>query len=295
MTTIDIMMPFYGDPALMREAVASVLKQDDPSWRLTIIDDATPNLAASRWIQSLDHPAVTYHRNPKNLGVNGNFNQCLELATAEYVVFMGCDDVMLPEYVSRMRAAITRQPEAAIIQPGVATIDELGRPVSGLADRVKRRLAAPHYDRGEISGECLVRSLLRGNWCYFPSLCWRRQDIAPLGFRTGLDLVLDLALIVDVAIAGGSLLLSPDVTFQYRRHDASASSILARSGERFEEERVFFRDVAQRCRTLGWKKAARAADLHLTSRLHAASLIPSALMRGHRRALGEFLQHSLYA
>ena len=35
----DIMMPYYGDVALMKLAVRSVLGQTEQSWRLTVVDD----------------------------------------------------------------------------------------------------------------------------------------------------------------------------------------------------------------------------------------------------------------
>ena len=34
--TIDIMLPFYGSAEQLREAVDSVLSQDDGDWRLTV-------------------------------------------------------------------------------------------------------------------------------------------------------------------------------------------------------------------------------------------------------------------
>ena len=42
--SFDLMMPFYGDPALFRLAVESILGQTDPGWRLVVIDDQYPDL-----------------------------------------------------------------------------------------------------------------------------------------------------------------------------------------------------------------------------------------------------------
>jgi hypothetical protein len=44
---IDIMMPFYGRVDHFKEAVRSVIEQDDPEWRLTVLDDKYPD--ASLW------------------------------------------------------------------------------------------------------------------------------------------------------------------------------------------------------------------------------------------------------
>ena len=37
--TVDILFPFYGDVAMMKEAVRSVLRQTNPDWRLIVVDD----------------------------------------------------------------------------------------------------------------------------------------------------------------------------------------------------------------------------------------------------------------
>nr|WP_281536177.1 glycosyltransferase [Cryobacterium breve] len=98
-------MPFYGDPALFRLAVQSVLDQDDPRWRLVVIDDLYPETGPGEWVIGLDEPRITYIRNEVNLGVSGNFRKCTELATAEFTTIVGCDDLLRPNYVSRIHQA----------------------------------------------------------------------------------------------------------------------------------------------------------------------------------------------
>jgi hypothetical protein len=143
-----------------------------------------------------------------------------------------------------------------------------------LADLVKRRLA-PHVDEPtELGGEPLMASLLRGNWAYFPSLCWRREQIASIGFDPSYDMVMDLALLMQVLRDGGSLVVDPQVTFRYRRHDASYSALRALDGDRFADERGFFAREATTLRAAGLTRAERSARLHLTSRLHALSWWP---------------------
>ena len=39
MNTVDIMLPYYGPVDLVQAAVCSVLGQQDPDWRLTVVDD----------------------------------------------------------------------------------------------------------------------------------------------------------------------------------------------------------------------------------------------------------------
>ncbi|MET9199012.1 glycosyltransferase family 2 protein [Gordonia sp. NPDC003585] len=263
---IDVMMPFYGDVAQFRQAVTSVLAQHNPDLVLTVVDDCYPDDAPREWLLGLDDPRVRYLRNETNLGVNGNFRRCVDLVEHEYFVVMGCDDVMLPGYLGSVRALAAGNPDAAVIAPGVEVIDDHDRPVRPLGDRIKGMLAPSHTT--VLRGESLATSLYHGNWTYFPSLLWRTDAVRVVGFRPGLEVVLDLALLVDLAATGASLAYDPTVVFRYRRHEASVSSVQAVDGRRFAEENRFFADEARRCVELGWNRAAPAAPVHPTFRLH---------------------------
>lgn len=274
--TIDIMMPFYGDPGLFREAVASVQAQTDPGWRLVVIDDVYPDPEPGRWVAALGDERIAYLRNEANLGVSGNFSRALSLVESDHFVLMGCDDVLEPEYVATMRAAAERHPGASYFQPSVAVIDGGGRPSLPLPDRVKQWYRPRGQAELVLTGERLAVSLLRGNWTYFPSILWRSESVRAHGFDKDLEVVLDLALQLEIVLAGGSLVVLPDTVFHYRRHGASVSSWTAADGSRFDEERTFFLSAAATLRSRGWARAARVASAHLSSRLNAITRVPSA-------------------
>ena len=289
---LEIVIPFHGDLGLLQEAVASVLGQSDPRWRLVVVEDGDQHQGTAEWIADLADSRVRHLLNPTNLGICGNFQRCLDVSTSPWVLFLGCDDVLLPEYVAVVRRAITNNPHVSAIQPAVQVIDSSSRPINPLADRVKRRLSPRFAGSCELAGEPLVTSLMRGNWTYFPAICWRRDDIVTAGFRQDLPTVLDLALLLDLACRGRTLLLLDDVAFGYRRHAASASSLAARSAERFEEEARLFSEVDDRCRRIGWRSARRAARRHTTSRLHAGLMMVTSLRGGHLRQARGAARHA---
>ena len=286
--TLDIMMPFYGRFDHLREAVESVLAQTDPDWRLVVVDDVYPDPAPGEWVAAIDDPRVHYRRNAVNLGVGGNFRECVRLIEAERAVLMGCDDRMHPGYVERVGELVRRHPDVSIVQPGVDVIDADGARHRPLADRVKDVLRFGGTGARVFAGERLATSLLRGNWAYFPSVVWRADELRRFGFREGFEVVQDLALMLDIIEAGGSMVLDDTVCFSYRRHATSVSAVTGPDGAKFAEERALFAEADQRMRALGWPRAARAARHHLTSRLNALSELPAAL-RAHdpagRRAL----------
>lgn len=290
---IDVLLPFYGDPGLLRQTVASVQAQTSTDWRLVVVDDGYPDPSVATWFADLEDPRIEYHRNESNLGANLNYMRALSLATAEYVVVMGADDLMLPRFLADLEHAVAAFPGVAVIETGVEVIDGANTVIRPLVDRIKTRLTPAAVAPRELDGEDLLVSLLRGNWTYFPSLCWRRDVIEKIGFRPEFHVVQDLGLLVDVIRGGGRMVLSPEVAFQYRRHTGSDSAVKTLTGERFAEERHYFGTIAGELRAAGYVRAERAARRHLTSRLHAAALVPSALGARKPAAVQGLLRHAL--
>jgi glycosyltransferase involved in cell wall biosynthesis len=291
MTTLDIMLPYYGNVALMQAAVRSILAQSDPNWRLTVVDDGKePEVPG--WFAELGDPRVSYRRNERNLGVTGNYRTCLGLVREEHFVMMGTDDIMLPEYVATVRATLAAHPGIGMIQPGVQVIDGAGAPAEGLVDQAKRRVYAPKVEGSRVmGGEELATSLLRGNWLFFPSITWRTEAVRTAGFRDNLEVTQDLALVIDLLQAGEQMAVSDTLCFQYRRHAVSISSQQAFTGARFAEANRFFTEVADRLDRHGWPKAAKASRRHLSSRIHALTMVPGAIRNRQSEGARTLLRH----
>lgn len=128
LTSLAIVIPYWGDVRLLRSAIESVLAQTDDRWHLTVIDDCDPSPEAGRFVGGIADPRVSYLRNPENIGITANFRKAVTVAGAPFVTIMGFDDRLLPDYVSTVLGAAAAHPEADIIQPGVAVIDADGRP-----------------------------------------------------------------------------------------------------------------------------------------------------------------------
>ncbi|GAA1444849.1 hypothetical protein GCM10009641_64750 [Mycobacterium cookii] len=280
--TLEVLVPFWGDPELLYATVESVKAQTDPRWTMTIVDDCYPDASAARHFAREDDDRITYVRNDTNLGIAGNFERCRQLATGDLVVFLGCDDLLHTSFVARARALMAEHPDAAFLQMGVRVIDESGEDVLPLGDRIKRVLRPRPGPTRVMSGEDLAVSLLRGNWLYWPSLVFRRSRLPESGFRQDLPIILDLALVMDVVRAGGSLVVDSHEAFSYRRHTASLSSSSALDGTRFADDRRYFREISEQLATDGWTRAARAARRRWVSRLHGLALVPDALRSSGR-------------
>jgi glycosyltransferase involved in cell wall biosynthesis len=288
-TSLEIFVPFWGDPDLLFATVESVLSQSNPDWQLIVVDDAYPDPSVSDYFMSRADARIRYVRNERNLGIRGNFARCLDLASGELMMFLGCDDLLHPEFVSTVFAAHRTFPDAAMIEVGVRVIDEHGQPVNPLPDRVKHALMPKVDGCTELGGESLAVSLLRGDWLYWPSLVFRTVTAQQHRFRDDLPIILDLALIMDMIIAGETLVLEPTVCFSYRRHRGSLSSA-SLLDYRLPDERRYYDSVAAELARRGWHRASTTARRRWTSRLHAVTLFPRAIRAGS--GLGGLISHA---
>lgn len=293
---VHLMVAYWGDPSLLTQTVDSALAQDDPHWTLTIVDDCYPDDTVMR--RYADHPdaRISYVRNPVNLGTAGNFERCRQLVVHRdpggLVAFVGCDDLLEPAFVGRARGVLAGFPGAFALQPGVTVIDDMGLPVNSLTERVKSWLAPDVTAPTPVAGERLATTLLHGDWLYWPSLVFRTSALRDQTFRADLPIILDLALVLDLVQNDGVLVVDPEPTFRYRRHEGSASSE-SRYDQRFVDEQRYLNEVSRSLAERGWRTAARAARLRATSRLHALTLLPSAMLGRRWSLVRTLLRHAV--
>nr|WP_314843642.1 glycosyltransferase family 2 protein [uncultured Microbacterium sp.] len=291
--THEIFVPFWGEPGLLYETIDSVRAQTAEDWRVVVIDDCYPDPSVAEYFSNLDDPRVEYVRNEVNLGITENYRETIRRATSTFVTILGCDDLMHPNYLEVIGGITARVPDADVIQPGVIVIDEHGRETNPLVDRVKRGILAPRPHEGiaVLRGERMATSLIRGDWLYWPSLTFRTETLKRIDFRDGLPIIQDLALLMDIAFEGGSLVYAPEIAFSYRRHGSSASQKTLLDGRRFRDERSYYRQARALAQRLSWRRTALVARLRVMSRLHAITELPGVLRHGNRAGLQSTLAH----
>ena len=261
---IDILLPYWGEFKLLKKAVESVLAQTYSNWNLYIFDDAYPSGEASKYFKTIKDKRVKYFRHKRNIGITANFNFALNQTRADFFIMIGCDDIMLPNY---LEVAVQNIQDADFYQPMVDVIDADGNVYSPLGDRIKR-LLRPNKS-GIYHGERLATSLCHGNWLYFPSILWRTKAVKKHGFDNRYKIVEDVALQLSIIKDGGKLFLDNETTFQYRRFPESLSSKeKSKNGIRFAEESEIYNKFASEFKRIGWMHASRAARYHITSRIN---------------------------
>lgn len=278
---VNISIPYWGNFELFKLTVESVLSQSSAAWSLNVVDDNYPDLRAWQYISSLakTDDRITAKRNSTNQGPSKNYNKLKSAHSTDYLVILGCDDVLLPDFVEHILELIEHYPDADIIQPGVRVIDEDGNIHKPLSDRVKKWIE-PHGSKPVLlGGDDLLSSLLWGNWTYFPSLVWKQSTLKSHTFRNDLNVVQDLAMLAELIAEGSFLLLDDQVIFEYRRHKTSLSARTGLDGSKFLQEHQLFKEIKATCNDLGWTKSRNLAAMHFTSRANALIELFGAITR----------------
>jgi glycosyltransferase involved in cell wall biosynthesis len=277
--TLTFAIPFYRNVDYLRRAIDSVRAQTLDTWRVIVVDDAGPEPEARDVVLDYADERISYVRNDENLGLGGNWNRCLDLASTELVTLLHADDELLPGYTALVRAAHSEFASAVAVYPRVRIVDAEGRRVFSAPDLAKRVLESGS-SRVVLQGEPGLRTLMRGQTVFCPALCYRKERVGSVPFSTRWAMVLDLAFLAGVLLEGGQLIGLHEVAYSYRRHSESQSAELTRNTRRFREELTLFDEIATDAEARGWTRAARTARGKRIVRLHLVYRATGDLLRG---------------
>lgn len=104
---VSIIIPVYKT-TWFDETLACAIAQDYPNCEIIVSDDSPfgePAKIVEQWRAKSRHP-VSYHRNQPALGDIGNYEKCFQLSQGKYVKLFSDDDLLTPDCVSKLVAAI---------------------------------------------------------------------------------------------------------------------------------------------------------------------------------------------
>lgn len=102
---VSVCIPTYRGGAYLAAAIESVLRQSLTDLELIVIDDQSPD-DTEAIVRSFDDPRLRYVRNERNLGPQGNWNRCLELAAGRYFKLLPHDDLLDERCLERQVGAL---------------------------------------------------------------------------------------------------------------------------------------------------------------------------------------------
>jgi len=103
---VTVCVPMYNGERYLPECIDSILAQSYPNFDVLLVDDCSTDLTrsiAERYASS--DSRVRLSINSGNLGLVGNWNRCLDLATGDWIKFVFQDDTIQPDCLAEMVSA----------------------------------------------------------------------------------------------------------------------------------------------------------------------------------------------
>ena len=126
MHELTVSMPAYNTGKYIREAIESVLRQDDIDFELIVVDDGSCDNTAEV-VLSFNDPRVKLIRNKKNMGISYCHNLVIEISKSPFIAHVDSDDLVLPGAFQKMVDKLKSDPEIGQVHSYFFDIDEEGR------------------------------------------------------------------------------------------------------------------------------------------------------------------------
>lgn len=151
---VSVCIPTYKGASFLAATIDSVLHQSYPHFELLILDDNSPD-DTQVLVSKYSDPRINYIRNAKNIGPEGNWNHCLDLAKGKYFKLLPHDDLLAYDCLAEQVAVLEndRAGEIALVFGSRQIIDPQGRVL------MTRGLSLA--TAGRIGGAALIKRCIR--------------------------------------------------------------------------------------------------------------------------------------
>lgn len=215
---VSICIPTYNRRHMLRAALWSVLRQTYQDFEVIISDNDSAEDIETEVIAFKD-PRVRYFRQKKNIGGVANFVFLQTLARGDYVLFLGSDDLLLPNCLAVAVTALEFQPHCGgAVYMAAHYSDEGFQSLTNMPARNYAGASEYENDR-EVKGFRYAS----------PSLClYRRINFERIGgWDPNLLAVIDYDLYARMIRDGGGVIFLHEVLAITRLHENRMSNTCA--------------------------------------------------------------------
>jgi len=146
--TITIAIPVYNGEKYISEALMSIVDQTRKVDQILICDnhstDNTINII-ERFIKEHLKMNIRLHQNGVNIGVDPNFNKCMELCDTQFLLILGSDDRLKTDAIEKQIKLFEKVPDLALVGGLYESIDNEGK-TTGIPEKKDTII----FNKGEI-------------------------------------------------------------------------------------------------------------------------------------------------
>ncbi len=233
---VSICVPTWQGRRWIREALESALAQEHDSFEVVVSDDGSDD-GTREIVAGFDDPRLRLSVNERRLGMPGNWNRSIHLARGRFIKPLQQDDLLEPDCIATLAAALEAAPEAAFaFSPRHVLLEDPSDPwaqewMAWNADLQKDLGPVRAVEPGSLFFEAARREEFGPNWVGEPSVVMiRRAALERTGlFNERLAQIADLEMWLRLAFFG-DMAFVPRPLATFRVHSASATRRLERAG-----------------------------------------------------------------
>ena len=107
---VSVLMTAYNREKYIAEAIESVLASTYTNFELIIIDDGSVDNTVQiiESFVALHSQNIKFFKNESNLGLVGNWNKCIDLATGDWIKFVFQDDYITFDCLEKFSKDLVR-------------------------------------------------------------------------------------------------------------------------------------------------------------------------------------------
>lgn len=216
---VSVCIPAYNNAAYIRETIDSVLRQTYKNLELVICDDKSTDDTVSV-IESIQDERIKLYKNEKNLGMSGNWNNCLSRCAGEFIKLICADDMLAPDCLKKEVKALMDHPQAVLAESDTQLLDLDGK-AKGFYKRYKTS--------GLTDGKKIARAgLFVKNYFGAPlANTFRRSVLDDVGgFDSWYTYILDYDFWVTLACRGDVYIIHEPLNFFRVRNDSNTGEVM---------------------------------------------------------------------
>ncbi len=215
---VSICIPVYNGEKTIERAIRSAMAQTYNNIEILVIDNRSEDRTKDI-VTNIDDKRIVFLQNETNLGMAGNWNQCITKATGDYIHFLCADDTIKPNCIKKKVEVLERFPDVVMVTSATDLVDEND------AFIMKRK----RYDKNVVIDGCAYsrRSFREGNVFGEPSnVLFKKEYTEKTGlFSTELHYTTDWDLWIKIASFGRVAYLKESLT-EYRLSSDNTTSTM---------------------------------------------------------------------
>ena len=131
---ISVIILAYNQENYIQDAINSVLNQNYPNIEIIVNDDCSSDKTVEK-IKEIKDDRIRLIEAKYNQGINAGLDRAICAAKGEYIVLLGGDDMMTPDYMKKILQTFEDHSDIGAVYCNLIPIDEKNIPYKNIPKR----------------------------------------------------------------------------------------------------------------------------------------------------------------